>query len=148
MPSSRPPARPPAKGQKATRPPARKKIPINTLETALEDAYGIVTDAAHAVGMGRQALHRRIARSSRLRAAVTAGRERLLDKGETKLVTAVDKGEAWAITLLLKTLGKSRGYVERQELDAIFAMLEKDPADMTDAELDEALARVTSRRRG
>ena len=30
---------------------------------------------------------------------------------------AVIKGEGWAITLLLKTLGKDRGYVERKEVE-------------------------------
>ena len=141
-------ARPIATVQKVTTPrPVRKKIPIETLEAALHDAYGIVTDAARNVGISREALSKRIGRSARLKAALADGRERLLDKTEGKLVTAVDKGEAWAITLALKTLGKSRGYVERQELAGLFAMLEKDPADMTDAELDDALTRVTSRHR-
>jgi len=39
----------------------------------------------------------------------------LLDATEEKLVAAIDNGEPWAIALVLKTLGKERGYVERQE---------------------------------
>ena len=139
-------ARPIATVQKAT-PPPRKKIPIETLEAALDDAFGIVSKAAKSAGITRTALHRRIKRSTRLQAAVKAGRERLVDEAEDGVAGAVSRREAWAITLVLKTLGKSRGYVERQELAGLFAMLEKDPADMTDAELDDALARVTSRHR-
>jgi len=143
------PARPTATVQKATvpAPPARKKIPIETLELAIWDAYGIVTRAAERVGMGREALHRRISKSARLRAAVQSARERLVDAAEDGLAYSIEKREPWAIALALKTLGKSRGYVERQELDALFALVDKDPAEMTDEELDQALARATTRRR-
>lgn len=137
---------PKARAQKAT-PAARKKIPVDALETAIDEEFGIVQKAAKRVGMTRTALHRRIKRSARLQAAVAAGRERLVDEAEDGLASAVQKREAWAITLALKTLGKTRGYVERQELDALFALVDKTPADMTDDELEQALARATSSRR-
>lgn len=44
------------------------------------------------------------------------GKERMLDLAESRLGSAVDKGEAWAICFYLKTQGKQRGYVERQEV--------------------------------
>lgn len=145
-PSSRPTAKA-APARDATSPPKRT-VPGPVIEAALWDSYGVVSKAAELLAYDRTALSRRIAKSERLKAARQAGRERLVDVAETGLAISVEKREAWAITLALKTLGKSRGYVERQELDALFALVEKDPADMTDEELEQALARATSRRRG
>jgi hypothetical protein len=44
-------------------------------------------------------------------------REGRLDDAESALDRAVLNGEGWAVCFLLKTLGKKRGYVERQELE-------------------------------
>ena len=51
-----------------------------------------------------------------VQAAKEAQRGELVDLAEQKLWQSIQKGEAWGITLCLKTLGKNRGYVERQEL--------------------------------
>ena len=40
----------------------------------------------------------------------------MLDNTESALYVAALRGEAWAVCFLLKTQGKSRGYVERAEL--------------------------------
>jgi hypothetical protein len=45
-----------------------------------------------------------------------AEREEIVDYAEMGLRGAVLNKEAWAIAFSLKTLGKSRGYVERQEV--------------------------------
>lgn len=42
--------------------------------------------------------------------------EALLDLAETHLVRRIKKGDAAAIIFTLKTRGKKRGYIERQEL--------------------------------
>lgn len=135
--------------RKATLPPPgpRKGLSIPTIAAALWEAYGIVSAAAEILGIARVSLHRRIAKSAKLQDALADARERLVDRAETGLVDGIHRGEQWAITLALKTLGKSRGYVERQELDGMLALVDKDPANMTDEELDEAIARATSRRR-
>ena len=39
----------------------------------------------------------------------------MVDLAEQKLWESIQNGEAWGITLCLKTIGKDRGYVERQE---------------------------------
>ncbi len=44
-------------------------------------------------------------------------REKTLDIGEAKLVKLINEGEFPAIKFLLSTKGKSRGYVEKQELE-------------------------------
>jgi hypothetical protein len=48
--------------------------------------------------------------------AVADAREELIDIAELRLRKAVQDGEAWAIALTLKTIGKGRGYVERHEV--------------------------------
>lgn len=42
-------------------------------------------------------------------------RESMTDVAELSLARAIQNGEAWAVCFYLKTQGKERGYVERQE---------------------------------
>lgn len=48
--------------------------------------------------------------------ALQEAKEKLLDFAESKLYTAIKKGELVAILFFLKTKGKARGYTERQEI--------------------------------
>ena len=57
-----------------------------------------------------------MAKSTAIREAVDNARGELIDISEQKLRAAVMSGEPWAVAMVLKTLGKSRGYVERQEV--------------------------------
>ena len=43
-------------------------------------------------------------------------REKIVDVSENKLFKAAEKGEQWAIERVLKSLGKNRGYTEKQEI--------------------------------
>ena len=43
-------------------------------------------------------------------------RDELVDIAELALRSSVTSQEPWAVALVLKTLGKNRGYVERQEV--------------------------------
>lgn len=44
--------------------------------------------------------------------------ELLVDHAENALVKRIDEGDTTAIIFTLKTKGKRRGYIERQEIDA------------------------------
>lgn len=83
---------------------------------ALEETHGAVTLAADRVGCSYKTIERRAEKVQAVRDVIEKYRERRLDKAELKLEQAVDKGEAWAIIFTLKTQGKKRGYVERNEL--------------------------------
>jgi len=48
-------------------------------------------------------------------AAKQAERVEMIDTAELKLWQAIQSGQPWSIALVLKTLGKDRGYVERTE---------------------------------
>lgn len=98
------------------KPPTPRRT-VDVLERELRRAYGLVSVVAERLGMSRQALYRRIRKSERLQEALRDAREIVVDTAELKLIEAIRKGEPWAIGLALKTLGKERGYVERQEVD-------------------------------
>lgn len=76
---------------------------------------GLIAPAARQIGCSEECIRKRARRSSVVRQAILDGRERLLDLAEEKLVAAIERQEPWAVSLVLKTLGKERGYVERQE---------------------------------
>jgi hypothetical protein len=50
-------------------------------------------------------------------AAKQESRVSLLDLAESRLWEAIDRGEGWAIAFCLKTIGRSRGYGERLDLN-------------------------------
>ena len=94
-----------------------RRTTIKQCRDAIIAAHGIISQAARNLGITRDALVKRIATHQILKDAVETGREIIIDKAEGTLVLAIEGGEAWATSLALKTIGKHRGYVERQELD-------------------------------
>jgi hypothetical protein len=83
---------------------------------ALEMAKGMTSMAARVLRCRPEVVQAYIDRYPEIAAVQAAQREEMLDMGELALVKAVQQGEGWAIQFLLKTQGKTRGYVERQEL--------------------------------
>jgi len=82
---------------------------------ALRDVNGMVYLAARKLGCAPNTIYNRMAKSDNIKAAVEDYRGELIDLSEQKLRQAVLNGEPWAVALVLKTLGKKRGYVERSE---------------------------------
>jgi hypothetical protein len=87
------------------------------IRAALEKYHGGVYLAADALGCWPQALYARIAKSPELRQLQDLHDGRRTDAAELKLEQAIRNGEPWAIQFQLKTKGRNRGYVERQEVD-------------------------------
>ena len=79
-------------------------------------SMGIMSVVASRSGVNRNTVALYAKLYPEVREALDAERENIIDLSESKLVTAINGGEAWAIALALKTLGKSRGYVEKQEV--------------------------------
>ena len=94
---------------------ATKKFTDAQGEEALLKNYGNVSAAARALGVSQPTLWERIERSERLQAARKEAEEQTLDMAEAALVEAVRSGAAWAVCFLLKTKGRRRGFVTRQE---------------------------------
>jgi hypothetical protein len=51
-----------------------------------------------------------------VKAALTSERRDLFDLAENSLRRAVLNGESWAVSMVIKTLGKDDGYTERSEV--------------------------------
>lgn len=56
-----------------------------------------------------------VERHPRVREALVEAEEDRIDIAEASLMRSVQNGEAWAVSLLLKTKGKRRGYIERSD---------------------------------
>ncbi len=83
--------------------------------TALNETHGMVFLAAERLGCSHITIQRRSLSTPAVRTLIEKWRGRLVDKSELKLEAAIDNGEPWAVAMTLKTRGKDRGYVERQE---------------------------------
>lgn len=87
------------------------------VEDALRKAAGNVTAAARGLGVGRTALHARIAKSPELQRVLQEEREALVDMAESALRAEVLERNMTAIIWTLKASpeAKRRGWSERTE---------------------------------
>ena len=92
------------------------KYSTKSIIEALSSLNGMVYLAARKLGCTPQTIYNRMKSSVAIREACDNARGELIDISEQKLRNAVINGEPWAVAMVLKTLGKSRGYVERQEV--------------------------------
>ena len=82
---------------------------------ALTASKGLVYVAAARVGCDPDTIYNRIKTRPAVAACLKLQRGKLVDNAEDRLFRAVNRDEAWAITMVLKNLGKDRGYTERTE---------------------------------
>jgi hypothetical protein len=83
---------------------------------AIETAEGNLSDAARYLGCVRQTVHNYVNKFVTVRQAYDNANEQFLDECEGQLRKLVRRGVFPAVVFALKTKGKSRGYVERQEI--------------------------------
>ena len=93
-----------------------RRITNADVEQHIEPTKGNVAAIARALGTSRGTVWNRIQASPALQTLLSDARETMLDNAESALYRAVLGGEAWAVCFFLKTQGKRRGYVERQEV--------------------------------
>lgn len=89
-----------------------KKEMLNALTLSL----GVVTTACDKCGVPRSTHYKWMQEDEEYRAAVEELADVALDFAESKLHKQMDKGDTTATIFYLKTKGKKRGYVERQEI--------------------------------
>jgi hypothetical protein len=92
---------------------SHQKYSVNQVLTAIRDANGLLSLAARQLGCDRRTVYNYIERHPSLAVAVKDERESFVDVAEQRLRKAVEHDEAWAIALVIKTLGRHRGYVDR-----------------------------------
>ena len=82
---------------------------------ALEKSLGIVTTACKSVGINRSTHYDWMRDDEDYKKAVLGIEDIALDFAESKLHKSIEKGSDTATIFFLKTKGKKRGYVERNE---------------------------------
>jgi hypothetical protein len=88
----------------------------NNLLEALEQSLGIVTTACKIVGCNRSTFYKYYNNDKEFRASVDELQNMTLDFVESQLHKQIKDGNTTATIFYLKTKGKKRGFVERQEI--------------------------------
>jgi hypothetical protein len=83
---------------------------IAQIEAALRKADGRPAAAARILGISRQAMHERVARTPRLQECITEIEQTLLDLAEGVIIKAVRAGHFPTIKWFLDRRGRKRGY--------------------------------------
>lgn len=94
---------------------ALPKYPLADVLEAVEKGI-TVTGAAKVLGCTRQTILNYRKRWATVDLALKERRRELVDLSEMALRGAVLRGEPWAVTFALKTLGKDDGFTERHEI--------------------------------
>ena len=94
----------------------RPHIPTDRIIAALRETNGLISLAAKRVPCSVTTIYTRARNVQAVAQVIRECRAELVDYGELALRRAVIDGEPWAVGLVLKTLGKDRGYIERQEI--------------------------------
>lgn len=84
---------------------------------ALEKSLGVVTTACKAVGVDRGTFYNYVNSDPVFKAAVDDIENIALDFAESQLHKQIQRGEVSSTIFYLKTKGKSRGYIERQQTE-------------------------------
>jgi hypothetical protein len=95
----------------------RQRYTVEQVITALREGKGMVSVAARRLGYNFQTVLNYCKRYPTVEQAKQESRVELLDEAELRLWRAIRRDESWAITLALKTIGRSRGYGERLDLN-------------------------------
>ena len=84
---------------------------------ALDASLGIVSTAAKKANVGRTTHYRWMEEDQEYKKAVNQIQDSVLDFAESHLYKLVKEGNPAATIFYLKTKGKKRGYIERQEIE-------------------------------
>lgn len=84
---------------------------------ALEKSLGIVSTACKMVDISRQTHYAWLKADEEYKKAVDSIQDSVLDFAESHLYKLVKEGNPAATIFFLKTKGKKRGYIERQEIE-------------------------------
>lgn len=108
-------------GAEKTKQDTQKKASNSLLKSAMvqamEKSLGIVTTACRNVGIGRDTHYRWMRDDNEYRQQIESIEGMALDLAESKLHEEILGGNTAAIIFFLKTKGKKRGYVEKQEVE-------------------------------
>ena len=96
--------------------PKKREQTAQRIIDAIRESNGLLTLAAKKAGIGYTTVWRYTQDYPSVKEAVTEAKEKMLDFTESKLYEKIKEGDNAAIIFYLKTQGKKRGYIERQEV--------------------------------
>ena len=99
--------------EKATKTTDKKRTMLNALEKSL----GVVTSACLETKIDRTTHYRWLKEDEEYKRGVEDIENIAIDFVESKLYGNIKRGDVTSILFFLKTKGKKRGYIERQEID-------------------------------
>jgi hypothetical protein len=82
---------------------------------AVKQSHGIVANAARVLGIGRNTVYAYMKNYPTIAKAVQDERDEWIDLAEQEMLKKIMRGDTQMIMFFLKTVGKSRGYVETIE---------------------------------
>jgi hypothetical protein len=88
----------------------------NELISALESSLGVVSTACETLGISRTNHYKWMKECPEYRGQYDDLKNLSLDYAESQLYKMIGKGNTAAVIFYLKTKGKERGYIERQEI--------------------------------
>jgi hypothetical protein len=106
---------------------------------ALEKSLGVVTTAAKLAGIDRGSHYNWFNEDLKYRNAVNELENLTLDYAESQLHKQIKNGNTSATIFFLKTKGKKRGYIERQEIEHLGAMPSMKVSKEAKDKIDEIL---------
>lgn len=92
------------------------KLDLDKVTSLIHSTHGNLSEVARIMGVNRSTIYEWIKREPSIAEAVDEARERAIDIAEASLTKQIAEGNTAATIFMLKTRGKSRGYVERQEI--------------------------------
>jgi len=91
-------------------------ISTKKLRDAIEKHRGNISLVAKSFNVSRTTIYKHLNKHSELLICLAEEREKMIDNVESALYNQALDGNTTAMIFFLKTQGKSRGYVERQEV--------------------------------
>lgn len=96
---------------------AQERYTAQQVIAALRITKGMTTLAARRLGCDHKTVQRYIREYESVAQALREEREAVTDAAELALYKAIQDGQPWAVCFYLKTQGRERGYVEKQQLE-------------------------------
>ena len=93
------------------------KFTTEQMIDAIREAEGNLSDAARLLGCTRQTVHNYVNKYSTVKQVYDDENEKFLDEAYGQLRKHIKRGSLPAVMFALKTKGRSRGFVERKELE-------------------------------
>ncbi len=92
------------------------KLTVKRVAPLIDEYHGNISAIARKLAVSRNTLYSLINKTHSLKLALKEAREKMVDNVESTLYSKALDGDTACMIFFLKTQGKERGYVERQEV--------------------------------